>query len=227
MIELHVAIHVGGLGRGLLRLKLGLLQEGEDALGGRGHLLQHVAHLRKLRDGLREVLHVLDERLDVADGDDALHGQHAAGQRHAHIAQVAHEVHDGLHQARQELRFPSAFIEFRIGLAERLGNRLLAIERAHDGMAGKRFLNLAVDGAEHGLLGPEVLLRGLHHGEDERQGHGQDEHGDAREQRVDSQHHDHHAHDGGGRGDELRHALVQALAERVHVVGDARERVAG
>ena len=35
-------------------------------------------HLRELGDGLREVLHVLDERLDVADGDDALHGQEAA-----------------------------------------------------------------------------------------------------------------------------------------------------
>ena len=35
-----------------------------------------------------------------------------------------------------------------------------------------------------------------------------------------------HADDGGRRGDELRHALVEALAERVHVVGDAREHVA-
>ena len=90
----------------MVGLLLGRVEELKDALGGRGHLLQHVGHLRELGDGLREVLHVLDERLDVAHGDDALHGQEAAGDGHGHVAEVAHEVHDGLHEAAEELALP-------------------------------------------------------------------------------------------------------------------------
>ena len=106
VVELHVALHVGGTGGRMVGLLLGRVEELKDALGGRGHLLQHVGHLRELGDGLREVLHVLDERLDVAHRDDALHGQEAAGDGDGHVAQVADERHDRLHEAAEELRLP-------------------------------------------------------------------------------------------------------------------------
>ena len=47
-----------------------LVQELEDALGRGGGLLQDVRDLGELGDRLGEGAHVLDEGLDVADGDD-------------------------------------------------------------------------------------------------------------------------------------------------------------
>ncbi len=67
----------GGPGQpaGLLFLAV---QKFKHTLRGGRHALQHVGHLRQLLDGLGEVAHVLDERLDVTDGDHAAGGKNAA-----------------------------------------------------------------------------------------------------------------------------------------------------
>ena len=169
MVELHVARNLRGLRLRLLGRDFLLFQEGEDALGCGGHLLKHVAHLGQLSDRLREVLHVLDERLDIAHRDGALHREHAARERHRDVAEVADEVHDRLHEAREELRFPRALVELVVRLPEALLARLFLIERAHDRMAGERLLDLPVDFPELLLLSAEVLLRELHHDHDEHE----------------------------------------------------------
>ena len=162
VVELDVAGDVGGRDARLLDLHLGRIQELEDALGGRGHLLQDVGDLRKLGDRLREVLDVLDERLDVADGDDALHGEEAAQDRDGDVAGVADEVHDRLHEAREELRLPCALEQAVVGLGELADHTLLLAERLHDRMAGEGLLDLAVDEAERFLLLAEVALGARH-----------------------------------------------------------------
>ena len=159
VVELHVAGDaVGGRG-GQLGLLLGGVEELEDALGRGGHELQDVGHLRELGYGLREVLDVLDERLDVAHGDDAAHGEEAAQHRHRHVAGVAHEVHDRHHEAGEELRLPASLVEALVVPAKALDGASLLAERPHHRLAGERLLHLAVDGAKHGLLLAEVPLR--------------------------------------------------------------------
>ena len=66
--------------------------------------------------------HVLDEGLDVADGDGVLDGQVAAQDADRHIAQVADEGHDRHHHAGQELRFPGRAVE-RVVVAVELSRR--------------------------------------------------------------------------------------------------------
>ena len=90
--------------------------------------MQHVGHLRQLLDGLGEVLDVLDERLNIADGDGASCGKNAADDGNGHIAQVAHKVHDGLHQTGQKLRFPRGFVQLIVRGVEVVQHGGLAVD---------------------------------------------------------------------------------------------------
>ena len=101
-----------------------------------------------------------------------------------------------------------------------------AVEDLDDVLAGEVLLDDAVDGAEDLLLLAEVRLREAHHHAHDHGCHRQGDHDDAGERQADGEHHHEHAHDLRDRGDELRHGLVEALAEGVDVVGDAREHVA-
>ena len=42
---------------------------------------------------------------------------------------------------------------------------------------------------------------------------------------ADGEHHHQHADHGGHRGDDLRQSLVQGLADRIHIIGDARKHL--
>ena len=110
MLKGDLAVNAGGVcpaGGVSVLFFFRLTQKFKHALRSRRHTLQHVADLGQLLDGLGEVAHILDERLDVTNGDDAARGKNAAGNGHCYIAQVAHKGHDGLHQAGKEL-FESA-----------------------------------------------------------------------------------------------------------------------
>ena len=171
-------------------------------------MLQHIGDLGELRDRLREILHVLDKRLNVAYRDAALHGENRARNGHGHVPQIAHEAHDGLHKTREELRAPRRLVERLVRFAEGGERHVFLVERAHDGLTRKRLFDLAVDFAELLLLGAEVLLAALHddfHQNKRQRNHKQR---DKRHLNIDGKHHDEHANHGGGARDELRHALV-------------------
>ena len=193
VVELHVAgALLGDLRVGLLLL-LGRGQELKDALGGSCHRLHRVAHVAQLLHGLRKVAHVLDEALDVA-------GRGIAGQRElrthhddAHISHVAHQAHERHHQARQELRAPATNKEAVVLTVEFLDRGLGAVEHLNDVLAGKVFLDNAVDGTQDLLLLAEVRLREVNHHHQDNRGGRQREHGDASERQADRQHHDKYA----------------------------------
>ena len=229
VVEGHLTVDAGGVcpaGRvgGLVLFRL--VQELEHPLGGSGHALQHVGHLRQLLDGLGEVLDVLDEGLDVADGDGTVGGKDAAHDGHRHIAQVAHKVHDGHHQAREKLALPGGFVQLVVGGVEVVQHHGLAVEGLDHVVAGVDLFHLAVHHAQGGLLGLEVLLAEPDHQQHQCQRHRQDQQGDQGHAGADGQHHDQHADHGGHAGDELGDALVQALAQGVHIVGDAGQHLA-
>ena len=202
-----------------------LVQELEDALRRSGHALQHIRHLRELLDGLGEVLDILDERLNVADGDDAVGGKHAADDGHGHIAQIAHKVHDGLHQAGEKLALPGGFEQLVVRGVEVGQHSGFAVECLDDVVAGVDLFHLAVHDAQSGLLGLEVFLAEFDHQQHQRQRNGQDEQGNEGHSGADGEHHEEHTDHGGHTGDELGDALVQALAQSIDVVGDAGEHL--
>ena len=70
--------------------------------------------------GIENVARVLDERLDVADGDRAARDPQAADHRDDHVLHVAHEHRERLHQARHELRAERRLVELVVGVAEPL-----------------------------------------------------------------------------------------------------------
>ena len=225
VLELDEAIallgHLGVLD--LLLLRGG--EELEDALGGRGHGLQRVAHVAELLHRLGEVADVLDEGLDVAGSGVSGEGKLGAHDDHAHVAHVTHEAHERHHEAGEELRAPAGDEQAVVLLVELLHGGVGAVEDLDDVLAGEVLLDDAVHGAEDLLLLAEVRLREVDHHDHDEGGRRQREHGDARERQADGQHHDEHAHDLGDRGDELRDGLVEALSERVDVVRDAGEHV--
>ena len=92
-------------------------------------------------------------------------------------------------------------------------------------MTGKVLLDNAVDGAQNLLLLAEVRLREVNHYGQDNRGCRQREHGDAGERQADRKHHDEHADNLRYRRDELRHALVERLTQRIDIVGDAAEYV--
>ena len=229
MAECHLTVDAAGVGpagRVCLLILFRLVQKFEHPLSGSGHTLQHVGHLRKLLDGLGEVLDVLDEGLNVTDGNGAVCRKNAAHDGHRHVAQIAHKVHNGHHQAGEKLALPCGFVQLIVGGVEVVQHHGLAVEGFDHVVAGVDFFHLTVHNAQNGLLCLEVFLAELDHDEHQHQRDRQDQQGDQGHLRADGQHHDQHADHGGHTGDELGDALVQALAQRVHIVGDAGQHLA-
>ena len=226
VLELHMAVAHGGY-LGVCRLFfLGRGEELEDALGGCGHGLHRVAHVGQLLHGLGEVAHVLDEALDVAGGGIAGKGELGTHHDDGHVAGVAHERHERHHEAGEELRAPAGDKEAVVLLVELSHGLLGAVEDLNDVLTCEIFLDDAVHRAQHLLLLAEVGLREVHHHAHDHAGDGQRDDDDAGERQADGEHHHEHAHNLRDGGDELGHRLVEALAQRVDVVGDAAEHVA-
>ncbi len=69
---------------------------------------------------------------DSTGGSKEYWARHSYG----HVPQVAHKVHDGLHQAGEELAFPRGFVQFIIGSIEICEHGVLTIESLDDVVAG-------------------------------------------------------------------------------------------
>ena len=78
MVKGDLSVNIGGVGAvgGVCQLLFfRLVQEFEHPLGGSGHALQHIGHLRKLLDGLGKVFDVLDKGLNITNGDNPVCGK--------------------------------------------------------------------------------------------------------------------------------------------------------
>ena len=172
MVKGDLSVNVGGVGAagrvGQL-LFLRLIQKLEHPLGGSGHALQHIGYLRKLLDGLGKVFDILDKSLNITNGDNAVCSKNAAHDGHCHIAQVAHKVHDGHHQAGEELALPCGFVQLIVGGVEVSQHHGLPVEGLDHVVAGVDLLDLTIDHAQRGLLCLEVLLAELDHHQHQRQ----------------------------------------------------------
>ena len=106
-----------------------LVEEVEDVVAGGGRRL-HLGHaLGQGAQGRGEQPHIEDEGHDDAEGDLPGHGQGGAQDAHRHIAQVAHDVHHGLHDAGEELAAPLRVVEGGVHAAEGLLDLSFARER--------------------------------------------------------------------------------------------------
>gem|GEM_PF-2878692 len=227
MLKINIALHVCQFQRVLCCLHFfRFFEEFKDTFACRSHRLHLIEYLCDLLHGLGEVLHILDKRLNVTNGDRAANRQQTAGQCHSGITQIAHEHHDRLHQARQELGFPCGVVQGIVGFLKLLHHVLFLIIRLNHCMTGVGFFHLSVDVSQIFLLLLEVLLGFFHHQRNQSYGNRENYHSDQSHQRRDTKHHYQYADHSRHGSDDLGDALVQALSQCVHVVGDAGQHFA-
>ena len=227
VVELHLAPDVvgGGLFAGFVG-HLRLLQKVEDPVpgGGRGLHLGEALSQRAQRGGEQPDVH--DEGDDDAELD--LPADHEGGAQHAHrhVAQVAHDVHQRLHDTGQELTAPVGIVHGGVHAGEGLFDLAVGKGDAHHVVAGVHFLHVAVEGAEAALPGGEVLLGAEHdqaHGGEAQHGDG---HGGQRHAPLGDEHHDQAADELRPGADHGGQGVGQGLLEGAHVVGNPAEQVA-
>src|SRR5450759_973582 len=205
---------------------LGLSQELEHPLG-RGHrLLENIGDIGELRDRLRKRADKLDNGLDIPNREDALDGQGTAQDTDGDIAQVADEIHDGEQQTSQELRFPGRVVEGSIDLVKLLNTLGLTVEGFHHDVPAIHFFDVTVNVTPVILLPLEEDLRLTDDQGNDAERYRKDSQSHQGHLPTDGEHHHEHTDDHGHGGNDLRQALVKRLADRVHIIGDARKYLA-
>ena len=124
------------------------MEKVEDVVAG-GCRRLHLGHaLGQGAQGRGEQPHIEDERNNDAEGDLSAHGQGGTQDADRHIAQVADDSHQGLHDAGEELAAPLCVVQNGIHPAEGLFYLLVGPGEAHHVVAGVHLLNIAVQGAQ-------------------------------------------------------------------------------
>ena len=217
---------LGGDKNHLAVVHLGLgVHDLKDALRAR-HGGQQGGHLHgDLVDGLGDlaaVAQVGDQTADVEPGQ----RQRAAdggGSRVAHVGDGGGDGHDG---GGVEVGAAGALAVLVVELVELALGNVLVGEGLDDLHALDHFLNVAVDGAQRGLL---LLIVGAAELADLLEYDNDDDQHDQRAQeqhRGEVQHHDHGTDEGDGGGEELHKALFQRDLHVVRVVGEAAHELA-
>ena len=160
VLELDDAFAVDRLGcvRDVGLLLLGVEQL-EHPLGRRGARLHDRGHAAELRERLRELLRVLDERLHVAEAQLAVGDHEPAEHRDADVGQVSDEHHAGHDHAREELRLEAGLVELLVLDLELRGGVGLATEDLHERVTRERLLDAGVEAPDLAPLDAERLLR--------------------------------------------------------------------
>ena len=185
------------------------LEEFKDPFSRSRGLLEHVRNIRDLGDRMGERPDVLDEGLDVPDGNGLPDRQPSSQDAYRYVPQVADEHHDGHHQPGKELGFPGRIVE-RVVQAGKPGDTLLlAVECPHHQVSSEHLLHMAVDVAYVLLLLLEVFLGTFDDKPDHHHGEGKHDQGHHSHQPADGKHHDEDAYNAGDGGDDLRKALAQ------------------
>lgn len=201
-------------------------QQSEDFFRAGDGRLEGIGLRRDLTDRLRELPHVLDERLKIAEQDSSGGREEAAQHGDQNIPEVSDEHHDRLHDAREELAFPIGAVENFVVFGEGSDGLFFAVEGFDDQVIAVHFLDLTIQSADRFLLFLEILLALLHDRADQETRQRQHQHGDERHLPADGEHHHADAQDRRHRGDERGDSLRQTLVDGVDVVGDVREHVA-
>ena len=97
-----------------------------------------------MRDRLRELVDVLQERLNVAKCHRPMRNGDSAGDRNENIADVFDQVHKRHDQSGDELGFPGSLIIAFVFFLKLLDHVVFFIKRLQNRVSGIVFFNLVV-----------------------------------------------------------------------------------
>ena len=213
-----------------------LIEEREDAgRAGHGHD-DRGDLLRDLTDRLHEAPRELEERGDRAERHDvhagerevrrAEKGHEAAEHGDQHVQGVAERVHDRAEDVCEFVRFRGVFEQVLVPFVKGLLRLVLVAEDLDDLLAVDHFLHVAVDVAERLLLPHEIAAAFRRDLADDLE-HQKQEHDDEnRQPDAQRQHREEYGDNGEERGNRLRNALRDHLAQRVGIVRVVAHHVA-
>ena len=87
------------------------------------------------------------------------------------------------------------------------------------------FFHLAVYFAQIILLCHEIFLGKFYHNTNQSAGHWKNHQGNQRHNRANAKHHNKNPYDSGCRRNQLGNALVQALPQRIHIIGNSGKHI--
>ena len=118
--------------------------------------------LRGLRKRLSEKANVNHEGNNYAELNFFIHYERRADNAYGNIAEVADEVHQRHHNARDKLGFPRASVKLVVNFGEGLRGLFLAVVGAHNIKSRVDFFDVPVYSAELALLVFEMYLGFAH-----------------------------------------------------------------
>jgi len=180
--------------------------------------LDEVDNVGDLHDGLCELLGVLDEGLNVANGDDPLRDEDASHHRDDHIAQIAYEPRQRHDHAGQKLCLVTRIAELLVYALEPLDHILFSAVRLHNDVPGVNFLYVPAQFSKLLLLPQEEPLGVSRDDGCRHDTQRQRKRRNPCEERVYREHHDRDACHGNYPGDELNEALLERVADEVDVI---------
>ena len=209
---------VGGLG-GLIHNSehpLGARQGGEDG----GHLHGDVV------DGEGELAGIVAEQGQAAHVKARVEAEQATHARRGGKGQVGEVVHDGAHNAAEEVGLELLVAHVVVQGLELLHANVLVVEHLDHLGARDGLLDVAVHRAQRGLLGHVVLGGALGNEAAAKEVEGHEEDGDEGEDPVGVHHHDEGAHQRHRARDQAGDGVVDHHVHRVDIVGKAGHELA-
>ncbi len=202
-----------------------LVQEFKDPFAGGSRRLQPGGHLGKILERMGEEPDVHHEGDNGAEGDLSPEDQDTPQDADGNKAQISHEEHHGHHHGGEGLGLEGGGPEPAVDPVKGFTGPGLAVIGTDNIMAGVDLLDVAVHVPQVPLLGDKVLAGGP-----DGQGHEEEtQHGDADRgqghQDIGQKHHGQGAEEESQGGADGGDALVEGLADPVHVVGDPAQDI--
>jgi len=228
MVELHFTVNVFAECRFfVLVFEFLAFEKIKNAVSRSGRRLHIRQSLRYLRKGCGEQAHIQNERDDNAESERrVVDDEYRAENADRNVCYVAHNVHQGLHHSREELRLSVCVVnrlvqpfEHVFYLISRTGNANHFVTRIH-------LLDISVEFAEIFLVRREIFLRTRHYYNNREQSDKRYSERDKSQSPFRHKHHHKTTHKLRRRRNYHRQRVCQALLQSRNVVGNAAQNIA-
>ena len=228
MLKFHIPLYRFGQSR-LTALIFHFLrfQKFKHALPGSCGGLKRLYRLCDLGQRLCKITDIHHKCHNNAKTDSSVQRHCSANNTHRHIAQVTDKSHDGHHKSRQTLGLKTAFAQISVHPVKDFLGFLLTVISFYHCMPGIDFLDVPVDLTKVLLLSGKVFLAPAHNGEHYHKSQKTGGHCGQSHPSVRDEHHAQTPEKENKGGNQISDAVIQRLADGIHIIGHAGQYIAG